>query len=440
MIEPKLLKGFRDFLPAAETVRKNLAEKIEAVFREMGFAPIDTPALEYAETLFGKGGGETDKQGYRFTDAGGREVALRFDLTVPFARFAALHLAELSLPFKRYHIAKVWRGENTQRGRYREFTQCDCDIIGTESAASDFEILFAMQKALSRAAKGTVTIRVNHRGLFNRFLAGMNAREQSVEILRTVDKLAKIGEDETKKQLAALLGDERAGRTLDYVTPPCGEDSAAWEETLAKITALAGGECEESRRLGVIRKYMEETGIAASFVLDPSIARGLDYYTGIVFESFLDALPGIGSVCSGGRYDDLAGLYCKQRLPGVGASVGLDRLIAALETLNLSVKTSGYAKAAVACTKEEYAGVYQAVAEKLRAAGVSCEVFLEPLKLTAQYQAAEKKGIPYVVIREDGGLLTLRELAKRENTTGLTSAELIAKLASISGETSANQP
>ena len=307
IIEPKLLKGFRDFLPEAEITKNNLEEKIEAVFRSMGFVPIDTPALEYAEVLFGKGGGETDKQGYRFEDSGGRAVALRFDLTVPFARFVALHLPELSLPFKRYHIAKVWRGENTQRGRYREFTQCDFDIIGTESAASDFEILLTMHKALSAIAGGGVTIRVNHRGLFNRFLDRIGAREQSVEVLRAVDKRAKIGEAETAKLLAALLDEERAAGVLEYTS--AAGDSASWDETLDKITALSGGDCEESRRLRELRRFMRETGITDDFVLDPSIARGLDYYTGVVFESFLDALPGIGSVCSGGRYDDLAGLY-----------------------------------------------------------------------------------------------------------------------------------
>jgi histidyl-tRNA synthetase len=430
MIEPRLLKGFRDFLPDAEITKKTLEEKIEAVFRSMGFVPIDTPALEYADVLFGKGGGETDKQGYRFEDAGGRAIALRFDLTVPFARFAALHLAELPMPFKRYHIAKVWRGENTQRGRYREFTQCDFDIIGTESAASDFEILFTMHKALSAIAGGYITIRVNHRGLFNRFLARIGALDQSVEVLRIVDKHAKIGKAETEKQLAALFDEKRAKQVLEF-TAPCAGDSglnASWDETLAKLTALAGGDCEESARLRIIHLFLQETGIADSFILDPSIARGLDYYTGIVFESFLNALPDIGSVCSGGRYDNLAGLYCKQRLSGVGASVGLDRLIAALETLGKLRKTCSYAKAAVACVKAEDSGKYQAVAEKLRAAGIVCEVFLEPAKLAAQYQAAEKKGIPFVIIIEENGRLTLRELAKRENREGLAIDELTALL------------
>ena len=198
-IEPRLLKGFRDFLPLQELTRRNMIEKIESSFRSFGFVPIDTPALEYAEILLGKGGGETEKQIYRFTDHGGRDVALRFDLTVPFARFVAEHRQELALPFKRYHIAKVWRGENTQRGRYREFTQCDFDIVGSSSAAADFEILLMIRNTLRLLCGGEVIVRLNHRGLFNRFLSSLGVEEQSVEILRRVDKLAKIGRAEVQK-------------------------------------------------------------------------------------------------------------------------------------------------------------------------------------------------------------------------------------------------
>ncbi|GMO36068.1 MAG: hypothetical protein Ta2F_11980 [Termitinemataceae bacterium] len=202
MIEPKILKGFRDFLPSGEIERKTLIECAESVFRNFGYVPIDTPALEYTEILLGKGAGETEKQIYRFKDNGGRDVALRFDLTVPFARFTALNRPELNMPFKRYHIAKVWRGENTQKGRYREFTQCDFDCIGSDSAAADFEILLMMNVALRTASAGAAsTIHVNHRGLFNRFLQHIDAKENSVEVLRAVDKLAKIGNDEVQKLL-----------------------------------------------------------------------------------------------------------------------------------------------------------------------------------------------------------------------------------------------
>jgi len=208
-IEPKILKGFRDFLPSTEIVRRRLTEKIENVFRSFGFVPIDTPALEYAEILLGKGGGETEKQIYRFKDNGGRDVALRFDLTVPFARYTALHREEITFPFKRYHIGKVWRGENTQRGRYREFTQCDFDIIGSGSPAADFEIILLIHAVMLELGLDT-TIHVNHRGLFNRFLSHICQSEKYIDILRTVDKLAKVGADETRKTLTEIAGEKNA--------------------------------------------------------------------------------------------------------------------------------------------------------------------------------------------------------------------------------------
>jgi histidyl-tRNA synthetase len=429
MIEPRILKGFRDFLPPTEIERRLLLEKVEASFRSFGFVPIDTPALEYAEILLGKGGGETEKQIYRFTDNGGRDVALRFDLTVPFARFLAEHRAELSLPFKRYHIAKVWRGENTQKGRYREFTQCDFDIVGSDTAAADFEILLMIRNTLKNIDAGDVTIRVNHRGLFNRFLGRIDVSDKSAEILRTVDKLAKIGRDATLEQLETLNGAEKARSILDYIQPHV-QPGGSFEETLAAITNAAGGPCPESERLTLIRRFMTDTGCADSFTLDPSITRGLDYYTGVVYETFLNDLPEIGSVCSGGRYDDLAGLYSKEKLSGVGSSIGLDRLIAALESLGKLNGRGSYAQVAVACLREADGGIAQALGQRLREAGINCEVFLDEKKLTQQFILAEKKGIPWMIIPGEGssGGLTLRNLATRENREGLSLDDLIGAI------------
>ena len=428
-IEPRILKGFRDFLPAAEIARRNLVEKIEACFRSYGFVPIDTPALEYADILLGKGGGETEKQIYRFKDNGDRDVALRFDLTVPFARFLAEHRAELSFPFKRYHIAKVWRGENSQRGRYREFTQCDVDIVGSDSAASDFEILLIMAKTLPVIAGGEVIVRINHRGLFNRFLSRLGVLEFSVDILRTVDKLAKIGREETHALLSHYVGESRAGEILDFIGI-----KGSFSETLVAMTAAAGP-CPESERLGLIHSYMADAGITASVVLDPSITRGLDYYTGVVFESFLAEMPGIGSICSGGRYDNLVGLYSADKrspLTGVGTSIGIDRLIAGLEALGRLQTELSCAQAAIACVAETAGGTYQALAEKLRKKGIPCEVFLEEDKLVKQFQLAEKKGLRWLIIpaAEDplGNTLTLRDLAKRENQEGLTLEEVAERV------------
>jgi len=418
-IEPRVLKGFRDFLPQTETIRRALTENIEKTFRSFGYAPIDTPALEYADILLGKGGGETEKQIYRFKDNGDRDVALRFDLTVPFARFTALHRGELTFPFKRYHIGKVWRGENTQRGRYREFLQCDVDIIGSESPAADFEILLLIRAVMNNLGID-VNIHVNHRGLFNRFLSHINIKEKSVEVLRTVDKLAKAGADETLKSLTEFAGEENAKKILEYIGAKGG-----FCETLDRITELAGGPCEESQRLSSVRQYMLDAlgGNAEPFILDPSITRGLDYYTGIVFETFLNELPDIGSVCSGGRYDNLCGLYSKDKtaISGVGTSVGLDRLIAALESLG-KLPDVNTRSAAIACVNTEKSGAYQTLARIFRQAEIKCEVFFEhggEKQLVKQFVLAEKKGIHYVIIPGENPLndpVTLRNIAKRNNS------------------------
>jgi len=432
LIEPKILKGFRDFLPPQEMVRRHLTEKIEASFRSFGFAPIDTPALEYAEILLGKGGGETEKQIYRFKDNGGRDVALRFDLTVPFARFVALHQEELNFPFKRYHIGKVWRGENTQRGRYREFTQCDFDIIGSDSPAADFEILLMIRAVLLNLGVN-VTIKINHRGLFNRFLSHIGQQEKSVELLRAIDKLAKTGYDATAQSLAEIAGDSNARKILEFTG---AGDAETFETTLNRLTELSGGPGPESERLALLRRFMNVAlqggtdaleGDDASFTLDPSITRGLDYYTGVVFETFLNDLPDIGSICSGGRYDNLAGLYSKNKISGVGSSIGLDRMIAALESLG-KLPAAAYTAAAIACVNPDHSGQYQALARQFREAGVPCEVFLEAADKVKQFVLAEKKGLRWMIIPGDAPLsdpLTVRDLAARQNREGLSVADAV---------------
>ena len=423
LIEPRVLKGFRDFLPFQELKRRDMIETIEKSFRSFGFVPIDTPALEYAEILLGKGGGDTEKQIYRFSDQGGRDVALRFDLTVPFARFIAEHKSDLTFPFKRYHIAKVWRGENTQRGRYREFTQCDFDIAGSDSAAADFEILLIMRNTLQTLCKGAaeknnagnkgeITIRINHRGLFSRYLASLGMEEKSAEILRQVDKLGKIGRDGVQELLETIAGKNVSKKILDFIS--LGREGD-FDSALEKCKAAAG-EGDDTKRLEELRRFMKDAGISDCFALDPSITRGLDYYTGIVYETFLDKLPGIGSVCSGGRYDNLSGLYSKENIPGVGSSIGLDRLQAALEELEDAGNCTGYADAAVVCLSEDDAGKAQVSAERFRMLGLNIEVFLEVKKTSQQFMLAEKKGIPWAVIPDyAAGCFTLRNIAGREN-------------------------
>jgi histidyl-tRNA synthetase len=417
-IEPRLLKGFRDFLPASETVRRALTEKIEASFRSFGFVPIDTPALEYADILLGKGGGETEKQIYRFKDNGERDVALRFDLTVPFARFIALHRSEITFPFKRYHIGKVWRGENTQRGRYREFTQCDFDIIGSDTPAADFEIILLIRTVMKNLGVD-VTLHVNHRGLFNRFLSHIGQSDKSTDILRAVDKLSKAGEEETLKNLTDIAGEANAKKIFEFIS-----SKGNFQEVLNRITELSGGPSPESERLLNLYEYMKDAaGGGDPFVLAPSITRGLDYYTGVVFETFMNEMPDIGSVCSGGRYDNLAGLYSKEKesISGIGSSIGLDRLLAALESLG-KLPAASSCIAAIACVNEQLSGKYQALAQKLRQQGVNCEVFTDAVEektLVKQFVLAEKKGLKFVLIPGDdplSGNITLRDISTRKNS------------------------
>ncbi|HBG65864.1 MAG TPA: histidine--tRNA ligase [Treponema sp.] len=428
LIQAKILKGFRDFLPQDEILRSDLIEKLTRTYRAYGFVPIDTPVLEYTEILLRKSNGETEKQVFRFQDNGGRDVAMRFDLTVPFARFTAEHREELYFPFKRYHIAKVWRGEKPQAGRYREFVQCDFDTVGSDSAAADFEILALMKAALREIGVEKIHIHVNHRGIFNRFLARIRCEDKSEDILRIVDKLAKVGAAQVRQELAELTGNEEAAaQVLAYIQP-----AHSFDETLAHIESLAGGEAEDSRRMRDIRAMMVAAGIEESYVLDPSITRGLDYYTGVVYETFLDDLPGIGSVCSGGRYDNLAGLYMKEKLPGVGASIGLDRLIAGLSQLGLTESRGSYLDAEIYNQDESLAIHYQKVAGQLRAQGIAVEVFPDAVKMSRQYALTDKKGIPWGILisAEDAknDVLTLKNLKTREQFTQLTAAQAAEKI------------
>ncbi len=424
MIEPVILKGFRDSLPKEEIPKRKIMEKLEKGFQSYGFVPIDTPVLEYTSVLLGKGGGETDKQVFHFEDNGGREVAMRFDLTVPFARFMAMHSPELALPFKRYHINKVWRGEKPQKGRYREFFQCDFDIVGTDSAVADYEILSMMDYSFSSLGIKDYTFHLSHRGLFNTFLEKIGVRKNSVDILRAVDKLRKIGSEEVKKILVEITSsEEKAESILSYIT--AGEKSSSFIDTLSTLEALAGGECESSKRLKDIYALLSETGLADHFVLDSSITRGLDYYTGIVYETFLTGAEEIGSVCSGGRYNNLASLYTKENLPGVGSSIGLDRLVAALEELKSPLLDATESSDVLIIYSADHLVKAEKTASELRAAGIKADVYLTPdAKMKRVYDYLDKNSIPYLLTVSDK--LTLRSQKTRESTDYDTVEEITA--------------
>lgn len=421
LIQPKILKGFRDFLPEAEIQRSLLIEKLTKTFRSYGFVPIDTPVLEYSEILLRKSNGETEKQVFRFEDNGKRDVSMRFDLTVPFARFVAEHKEELYFPFKRYHIAKVWRGEKPQAGRYREFYQCDFDMVGSDSAASDFEILSLMKSALKEIGVENITIKVNHRGIFNAFLAKLQLSEKSEDILRIVDKLAKIGQEQVTVQLNEVTQDE--GKSKDILTFIAGKDD--FDSTLELIGSMAGEDALPFvQRMKDIRQMMKASGIESTYVLDPSITRGLDYYTGVVYETFLNDLPSIGSVCSGGRYDNLAGLYMKEKISGVGSSIGLDRLIAGLEQLGVISKKGSFVDLEIFCVDTSLSVEYQGLAQKFREKGISCEVFPDAKKIGQQYNVTDKKGIKWGILMNaenaKSGTFTLKNLATREQFENCT--------------------
>ena len=427
-IQPKILKGFRDFLPQDEILRSDLIEKLTKTFRSYGFVPIDTPVLEYTEILLRKSNGETEKQMFRFEDNGGRDVAMRFDLTVPFARFTAQHKEELYFPFKRYHISKVWRGEKPQAGRYREFVQCDFDTVGSDSAVSDFETLSLMKAALSAIGVDEIKIHVNHRGIFNRFLKKLGLSEKSEDILKAVDKIAKVGEEKVSAELEEITGNaDSSAKIIDYIKP-----LSSFEETLSHIEELAGGEDEDSKRMKTIFSMMKAAGIEGTYMLDPAITRGLDYYTGIVYETFLEKLPSIGSVCSGGRYDNLAGLYMKEKLPGVGSSIGLDRLIAGLSELGITNAKGSYLDVEIFNTDENLNVQYQEVAAKLRKEGISVEVFPDTVKINKQYSVTDKKQIPWGIMlssnSETANTITLKNLKTREIFESISIEDAASKI------------
>ena len=399
LIEPRTLKGFRDFLPAAMMRRERLMEAARRVYRSFGFAPIETPVLEYLEILTGKGSEETDRQMYRFQDAGGRWVGMRFDLTVPLARFCAQHHAELGTPFKRYHIAPVWRGENTHRGRYREFMQCDFDTIGTRSIVADIEVAAVIDSLLREIGIERFLIRINHRQVLNGLLDRLGLRDRATTVLRALDKLGKIDADAVVAEIVGhgAADEGQARRILEMVSV-----SGTNDEILEQLERLADGHEGTLAGVGQLRQVLDgavASGVPAERLrLDPTIARGLDYYTGTIYETFLDDLPDIGSVCSGGRYDNLAGLYTKQELPGIGASLGLDRLLAALEELGSAETARSPARILLVQFDASRLADYLRMATEIRRGGLAVELFPEPKKLGQQLKYADRQGFRLAVI------------------------------------------
>jgi histidyl-tRNA synthetase len=382
--------------------REQLIDAAKRVYRSFGFSPIDTPALEYIEILTGKGSDETDRQLYQFTDQGGRQVGMRFDLTVPLARFAAQHINELGTPFKRYHVATVWRGEKAQRGRYREFMQCDFDTIGTRSVVADIETALVIHELFVTLGFSEFTIHINNRQVLNGLLEKLELRDRSTEILRALDKLAKIGPERVAQEMQKEAG-ATAEQVQDVLRLAALEGDS--DQILADLDKLVEGSEVGAQGVANLRDVLAGTRAAGvpdqRIKLDVAIARGLDYYTGIVFETFLDQLPGIGSVCSGGRYDNLAGLFTKRELPGIGASLGLDRLLAAMEELEMIQKVRTPAQVFIPYFAKDSLHDYLRLAANLRAAGLSVEVYPDPKRLGQQLKYADQRGFIIALIAGD---------------------------------------
>ena len=421
---PRTLSGFMELLPQPQQQMERMMEILRRTYSLYGFTPLDTPVIEASEVLLAKGGGETEKQIYRF-QKGDADLALRFDLTVPLAKYVALHYNDLSFPFRRYQIGKVYRGERAQRGRFREFYQADIDIIGDGKLdiTNEAEIPAIIYQTFTSLGLKRFQIRVNNRKILNGFYAMLGLTEQSGDIMRTVDKLDKIGAEKVRTLLVDECGvsAESAGEILKFIAITGGN-----EQVLAALESYRGRNevfDEGLDQLNTVVKYLSAFGIPAeNFAVDLTIARGLDYYTGTVYETTLLDHPEIGSVCSGGRYDNLAEYYTDKQLPGVGISIGLTRLFYVLGEqgmLNPDLPTAPADVLILPMTADLAPAV--TLATRLRAAGVRTQLYTEQKKFKAKMNYADKLGVPYVVFLGDdeiaGNVVACKDMTSGEQTT-----------------------
>jgi histidyl-tRNA synthetase len=444
-IRPHTLSGFLELLPAPQTRMEAMLDVLRRTYALYGFTPLDTPVLEASDVLLAKGGGETEKQIYRF-QKGDADLAMRFDLTVPLAKYVALHYGELSFPFRRYQIGKVYRGERAQRGRFREFYQADIDVIGDGKLdiSNEAEIPSVIYETFTALGLKRFQIRVNNRKILNGFYAMQGLAEQSGDIMRAVDKLDKIGPDKVREILTddCGLSSEQADGVLSFIAIR-GTNS----EVLAKLEEYRGK--NETFDLGLtelqaVVKNLAAFGVPeANFAVDLTIARGLDYYTGTVYETALLDHPEIGSVCSGGRYDNLAEYYTDRPLPGVGISIGLTRLYYVLDEQGMlnPARPSAPADALILPMTDDL-GPAAETATYLRSRGLRVQLYAEQKKFKAKIQYADKLGIPFVIfLGEDelkSGRLSVKNLASGEQTA-LTREEAAQTIAAAVQKTQAEK-
>ena len=443
IIKPRTLSGFMELLPGKQIQFERMVQILRTTYASYGFAPLDTPAIEDAQILLAKGGGETEKQIYRF-QKGDSDLALRFDLTVPLAKYVALHYNDLSFPFRRYQISKVYRGERAQRGRFREFYQADIDIIGDGKLdiLNEAEIPAIIYRVFRGFGLNRFQIRVNNRKVLNGFYAMLGLTERSGDIMRTVDKLDKIGAEKVRNILITdcALAEAQADEILKFIAIR-GTNA----EVLAALEGYVGK--DETFDMGLAELKAVTANLAAfgvpeeNFAVDLTIARGLDYYTGTVYETTLLDHPEIGSVCSGGRYDNLAGYYIDKPLPGVGISIGLTRLFYVLDEQGLLNEELPSAPAdALVLPMTADPGEAIALAEKLRSAGIRVQLYGEQKKFKQKMSYCDKQGIPYaVLLGEDeiaAGKCSVKNMKTGEQIT-VTPAEaaehILAGLAANNG-------
>lgn len=383
-IEPVILKGTRDFMPSDMLKRNFVMNKIISIFEKFGYDQIETPILNPAETILGKYGEEGDKLTYDFKDKGERHLALPYDLTVPFARFVASNWRELPIPFKRYQIQRVWRAEKPQKGRLREFYQCDIDVIGTTSLLVEVEIAKIIIEVFKEIGLPDIVIKFNSRRLINSVLSDLKvSKDKTAKIIRIIDKLEKIGPEKVKTELEAL-GIKKPEEILSKLEPKNALENLS-NYDISEIRDFL----KYTKNIGIDEKYLQ---------FDPSLARGLDYYTGLIFE-VVDRKNEYGSLCGGGRYDNLCGVFSDQEFSGMGVAFGFERIMLVLEEQSTFKDIKSKTKALITLFDDSAINDTLLIYSRLLKQNINCEIYFEPAKLDKQFKYADKKKIPYVIIQ-----------------------------------------
>lgn len=437
--EPRTLAGFMELLPNEQILFEQMKQTIENTYQKFGFLPLDTPIIELSEVLLAKAGGETEKQIYRF-NKGETDLSLRFDLTVPLSKYVAKNYGNLSFPFRRYQVGKVYRGERTQKGRFREFYQCDIDVIGDGELdiINDAELPSIIYTIFKELGFDNFTICINNRKILNGLFESLGQKENAVEILRVIDKIDKIGKEAVIEELTKLKVEKTEIETIMNFIAIDGTS----DEKIKKLENLGIENEVYAKGVGELKQVVKNIRLFGvpdnNFKVDLTIARGLDYYTGTVYETFLNDYREVGSVCSGGRYENLAEYYTDKKLPGVGISIGLTRLFYKLNELNLiKAEQKSVSQVLIIPMLEDLEQPIK-LATELRKLGVNTEVYLNDKKLKAKFKYADKLKIPYVVVIGEDEIATNTANVKNmetgeEKKVSLEASEICKRLASING-------